>query len=396
MSSTKTVQRHPQIRLKKDKDILLKNKHPWIYSGAIASGLESCQAGDIVTICTHDGKASAVGFANPSNSLSIRILSFSEITWTEASLYKTLDKAFNRRHLNDTHTTARMVHAEADGLPGLIVDWYDGVAVFQASSAGIQRLKPLIAAHIMTHWHAKACIENTDDGFLKQEGLESVIPLFLGDIPEKARIKEHGQLYNVEVLDSQKTGFYLDQSDNRKRVASLVKAGDTLLNGCAFTGGFSVVAAAHGAITTSVDVSKKALQLAKENFATNALAIQDHQFVAADIFDFLASDKTLYDIVIIDPPAFAKRSDHLPQAIKAYTQLHTLAMQRVKQGGYLLTCSCSHALGWEKYESIIRYASVQSGKDVIIQGRYTQPLDHPILVTHPESEYLRTFLLQIK
>jgi len=384
-----------RIRLKKDKECLLKNKHPWIYSGAIAAGLETCLPGDLVTVCAHDGKASAVGFANPTGTLSVRILSFSQTEWTEENLYTALDTAFQRRQIGDTNNATRMVHAEADGLPGLIVDWYDGVIVFQASTAAMQRLKPLIAQHMHTKWKAKACIENTDAAFLKQEGVETVNPVFLGDIPEKVMIKEHGQRYTVDVLESQKTGFYLDQADNRKRVASLVTTGQKLLNGCAFTGGFSVISAAHGAITTSVDVSKKALKLAKENFQNNGLNPLEHHFVTSDIFDFLAADTTCYDTVIIDPPAFAKKAEHLPQAIKAYTQLHTLAMQRVKPGGYLLTCSCSHALGWEKYESIIRYASVQSARDVIIRGRYIQPLDHPILITHPESEYLRTFLLQI-
>jgi 23S rRNA (cytosine1962-C5)-methyltransferase len=383
-----------QIRLKKDKEGLLKNRQCWLYSGAIASGLDRCQPGDLVTICTHDGKPLAVGFANPTGTLSVRVLSFTQTTWTQADLYQRLDAAFAQRQTDSANAT-RMVHAEADGLPGLIVDWYDGVVVFQASTAGMQRLKSHIAAYIQTQWGAKACIENTDIAFLKQEGIENVLPLFLGDIPESVIIQEHGLQYRVDVLDSQKTGFYLDQSENRKRVMSLAKPGQQILNGCAFTGGFSVAAAVQGAITTSVDVSKKALQLAKGNFRLNQLDPESHRFVVSDIFDFLAQDTTMYDTAIIDPPAFAKKAEHLPQAIKAYTTLHTLAIQRVKPGGHLLTCSCSHALDWEKYESILRYASVQSGREIRICGRYIQPLDHPISATHPESEYLRTFLLRV-
>jgi len=384
------------IRLKKDKETLLKNRNRWLYSGAIGSGLDRCQPGDLVTICTHEGAAVAVGFANPTGTLSVRVLSFEQTVWTEKDLYRSLDEAFRqRRETLSENTCTRLVHAEADGLPGLIVDWYDGVIVFQASTAGMQRLKSLIAAHICSEWKARACIENTDISFLKQEGIENVLPLFMGDVPEKVTIREHGLQYLVDVLDSQKTGFYLDQSDNRKRVIQLVKSGQTLLNGCAFTGGFSVAAAAQGATTVSVDVSKKALALAKENFQLNHLDAALHRFVVSDIFDFLTQDTMLYDTVIIDPPAFAKKADHLPQAIKAYTQLHTLALRRLKPGGYLLTCSCSHAMDWGKYESVIRHASVQSGRDLRICGRYIQPLDHPILATHPESEYLRTFLLQV-
>ncbi len=302
------------IRLKKDKETLLKNQHPWIYSGAIGKGLETCAPGDLVRICHADGTPVGVGFANPTSTLSIRVLSFSQTNWTETDLYNRLEKAFHRRTLSTNQTATRMVHSEADGLPGLIVDWYAGVVVFQASSAGMQRLKHLIAAHIMTVWKARACIENTDAGFLKQEGIENSMPLFLGDIPEKVSIQEEKNTYWVDVLDSQKTGFYLDQADNRKRIQTLVSKGQTLLNGCAFTGGFSVIAAAAGAITTSVDVSKKALQLAKENFKSNQLNPNDHVFVTSDIFDFLASDTTIYDTVIIDPPASQK--EHPPQATK--------------------------------------------------------------------------------
>ena len=385
-----------RIRLKKDKETLLKNKNAWLYSGAIGSGLDACKPGDLVTICTHEGAPIAVGFANPTGTLSVRVLSFTQTLFTEKDLYRRLDAAFALRQENlSENTCTRLVHAEADGLPGLIADWYDGVIVFQASTAGMQRLKLLIAQYMCATWKARACIENTDMAFLKQEGIENVLPLFMGDIPERVTIREHGLHYNVDVLDSQKTGFYLDQSDNRKRVSTLVKTGQSLLNGCAFTGGFSVAAATQGATTVSVDVSKKALALAKENFQLNHLDAGQHRFVVSDIFDFLAQDTALYDGVIIDPPAFAKKADHLPQAIKAYTQLHTLAIRRVKPGGYLLTCSCSHALDWGKYESVIRHASVQSGRDLRVWGRYIQPLDHPILATHPESEYLRTFLLRV-
>lgn len=384
----------PKIFLKKGKETFLKNRHPWIYSGAVASTESAIEAGSVVTLCTPEGNPIGIGFYNEHSSIRIRMLSFADTSWTLDSLYRALDKAWERR-LGLNRQAYRVVHAEADHLPGLIVDWYNGTVVFQASTAGMQQLKTEITAHIMTRWKAKACIENVDAYFLQQEGFNDVPPLFLGDITEQVTFEEHGVSYTVNVLDSQKTGFYLDQSDNRLRLKTWVKPGDNILNGCAFTGAFSVIAGAQGATTTSVDISKKALHMAKQNFVTNGLSPEQHRFISADIFDFLATDTEIYDLVIIDPPAFAKKSEHLPQARKAYTQLHSLALQRVKPGGHILTCSCSHALDWESYTGVIRHASSQSKRDVYIAGRYTQPLDHPLLATHPESEYLRTFLLQV-
>lgn len=381
-----------KIFLKKGKENLIHNRRLWIYSGAIQSGITDCEPGNVVQLCTHDGSPVAIGFANPIGSLSVRIFSFSDIFFEE-EITAQLTKARARRA--GRQGSYRMVHAEADGLPGLIIDWYDGIAVFQANTAAMQRFKPLITRFLTDACHVSGYIESSDPSFLKQEGIDTFSPLFWGDIPEKTTIKEDDFKYETSLLDTQKTGFYLDQRDNRHRLATLVRPGETLLNGCAFTGAFSIIAAAKHVTTTSVDISKKAIQQAKDNFKHNGLSTEGHTFIVRDIFEQLSSDTNQYDTVIIDPPAFAKKQDHLPQAIKGYTQLHLLALSRVKPGGRLLTCSCSHALDWEKYETVIRHASSQLDKTVHILGRYTQPTDHPIVTHHPESEYLRTFILEV-
>jgi 23S rRNA (cytosine1962-C5)-methyltransferase len=385
-----------KVFLKKGREKSVKNFHPWIFSGAIDRITGAYSAGDIVTIFSQQSIFLAKGFVNPQSQIRIRILTFQEEPITSEFFIKRLSEAYQARKLFlPTGTNAfRAVHGDGDGLSGLVIDKYGSVLVIQIFSKGMERMRHYLRDWLEAVFAPQVIIERSEGLSLPEEGIQINKEIIKGSVPEELVIEENGIQFKVDIWNGQKTGFFLDQRDNRQRMA-VWSAGKTVLNGFSYSGGFSVAAAMKGATTTSVDISEKALDMARQNFELNGLNPADHRFEAQDVFDFLRNSNEQYEVVILDPPAFIKKRIQLPRGARAYKEINRLALERVKTNGLMLSCSCSSHLNWDLFQKIIFSAAQESGRRVQIIGRYGQPSDHPINIYHPEGEYLKSLLLRI-
>jgi len=385
-----------RVILKDNREKSVKNYHPWIFSGAIKKIEGDFQPGDIVSVFSDKGNFLAKGFINPHSQIFIRILSFIDEPLNESFFRNRITTAahFRETAISSQSNAYRLVHGDADHLSGLVIDRYDRVMVVQIFSLGMERLRTHIHDWLVELFSPQAIIERSDSPARREESLKSRQEIWEGSLPEKLFIEENGLKYRVDVWAGQKTGFYLDQRDNRARIAELA-AGKKLLNCFSYSGGFSVAAAKKGVQTTSVDASSEAIALARENFSLNGIDPSAHRFQVQDVFDYLKGEKELYDIIVLDPPAFIKKRSHLVQGSRAYKEVNRLAMQRLASPGLLLSCSCSSHLDWEQFQKAIFVAARESGRMVQIIGRFSQPQDHPINIFHPEGEYLKSFLLRV-
>jgi len=385
-----------RVILKENRERSVKNYHPWIFSGAIEKVEGNFRAGDIVSIFSSEGNFLAKGFINPHSQIFIRILSFLEETIDEAFFLDRIAAAshFRETFISSQSNACRVIHGDADHLSGLVVDKYDRVLVVQIFSLGMERLRDRLRDWLHRLFSPQAIVERSDSASRREESLTSRREIWEGSLPDLLLIEENGLRYRVDVWSGQKTGFYLDQRDNRARIAGLA-AGKKLLNCFAYSGGFSLAAAKNGARTVSVDASAEALALAKENFSLNEIEPGGHHFRIQDVFEYLKNEKEVYDIIVLDPPAFIKKRAHQAQGSKAYKEVNRLALQRLASPGLLLSCSCSSHLGWEQFQKILFVAARESARPVQIIGRFSQPLDHPINIFHPEGEYLKSYLLRV-
>jgi len=393
-----------RIILKPNRDESLKRFHPWVFSGAIAQIIGSPAEGDLVSVCTSDGKQLAVGHYQI-GSISVRVLSFngdpaSPTFWSEAISRAAAERSFLSLPSSDT-TCFRLVHGEGDGLPGLIIDWYDGVCVLQAHSVGMFRARRQICDALVNVFgdRLKAVYDKSSgtapfkagldlvDGFMwKAEGFEAC----------EAVVSENGNSFLVNWVDGQKTGFFLDQRDNRALVGQYA-AGKKILNLFCYTGGFSVYAANHGAaMVDSVDSSARAMELVRRNLELNSASCITHNF-CEDAIDFLGrTEAGKYDMIIVDPPAFAKHRGALKNALRAYQRLNAAAISRVAPGGLVFTFSCSQVVDRTMFGELVFSAAAQTGRSVRILNRLSQGPDHPVSIYHPEGEYLKGLLLYVE
>jgi 23S rRNA (cytosine1962-C5)-methyltransferase len=360
---------HPRVRLKPTKDIPVRAGHPWIFSHALETG--EAGLGEIVVVEDTRGHALGLGTYNPNTNIRVRMLTRRADEIIDAQFFaarlQKLD-AWKRSHLPKDTDGYRLVHAEADGLPGLIVDRYADTFVFQIHTAGMELLRAPIIEALKT-LQPKAIVERS---------------AFLAD-----------------VLKGQKTGFFLDQRDARLAVGRLAK-GRRVLNLFAYTGAFSVHAANGGAkFVTTVDSSHNALELAQKNIALNKFDPEDatrFALLEADVMD-LMGDRSIpngpYDLIVCDPPAFAKSERHLTQALKAYTDLHRACLAQLPAGGILVTSSCSGRVSPEEFRTMLRIAAGQAGKNVRVLAWINQPADHAECLAFPEGRYLKTAVLQV-
>lgn len=314
----------------------------------------------------------------------------------EVSLRKRIAEAalLRKRAFDPSQTNAlRLINAEGDGIPGLIVDAYADVLVMQVANPGIERLKDKIAAYLIEEFKPRSLFEKSTSFMRRKEGLQEVRQLIYGDPATEVEVLEKGLRYSVDVLEGQKTGLFLDQREMRSLIREL-SANKRVLNCFAYTGGFSVAAIAGGAThVDSVDVSAKCGPRIEKNLALNNL--QGHQFYPEDVFDFLKKTDWNYDIVILDPPAFVKKRDDIAKAFYAYKDLSRHAIEKMKPNTFLLTCSCSYHVDEELFQNILFRAAHEAGKAVRILEKHRQAHDHPISIFHPESSYLKSFLLYI-
>lgn len=393
---------YKKVFLKPGKEESLKRFHPWVFSGAIARVEGEPEEGEVVDVYTSKKEFIACGHFQI-GSIAVRVLSFRQEPIDHAFWVRRLQVAKDLRCAlgvlgNPQNNTYRLVHGEGDNLPGLIIDVYDHTAVMQAHSAGMHLDRMAVAealeevmGDVIQHIYYKsettlpfkADLLATENGFLK------------GGSPENVAM-ENGLKFHVDWLKGQKTGFFVDQRENRALLERYAK-GRNVLNMFCYTGGFSFYAMRGGAnLVHSVDSSAKAIDLTNENVSLNFPGDTRHQAFAEDAFKFLDRMGDQYDLIILDPPAFAKHRDALRNALRGYTKLNAKAFEKIRPGGILFTFSCSQVVNKQNFRNAVFTAAAQSGRSVRILHQLTQSGDHPVNIYHPEGEYLKGLVLYVE
>ena len=388
-----------QIYLKRGKEESLRRFHPWVFSGAILKTDDGIEEGDFVRVVSNEGDFIAVGHYQK-GSIAVRVLSFRD-TEIDANFWSArLASALNMRIAigladNPNNNTYRLVHGEGDMVPGLIIDVYGKTAVMQAHSIGIHNCRKMIAEQLLkvmgrrlenVYYKSETTLpfmDNMENGFI------------FGGSDDNIAI-ENGLKFYVDWLRGQKTGFFVDQRENRALLEHFAM-GRKVLNMFCYTGGFSFYAMRGGAkLVHSVDSSAKAIELTNRNVGLNFSGDHRHQAFCEDAFKFLEQDGDQYDLIILDPPAFAKHRGALHNALKGYTRLNNKAFQKIQPGGILFTFSCSQVVTKEHFRNAVFTAAAQAGRKVRILHQLHQPADHPINIYHPEGEYLKGFVLYVE
>ncbi len=386
------------IVLKPGKDKAVRNRHHWIFSGAVASLPADLADGGIAPVLSDGGELLGHAYVNRNCSILGRMVSFGP-----GDPYSALEKnilralALRRDLFADGERTnaSRLVNAEGDGIPGLIVDRYDSVLVLQFTTLGMEKLRGLVLETLVRELAPESVYEKSNLPSRREEGLGDREGFLHGEERGLVLVREDGLEFLVDVVRSQKTGLYLDQREMRKLVGTLAR-GRSVLNCFAYTGGFSVHALRGGAVRVdSVDSSAAALEAAKRNFFQNGLPVEGNGFIEADVFEFLRGPIGAYDLIILDPPAFAKRKRDVRQACRGYKDINRIAIQKAPPGTLLLTFSCSHFVDEGLFRQVVFQAAAEASRGVRILGRHIQAPDHPVNIFHPETEYLKGFLLYI-
>ncbi|MCI0381973.1 MAG: class I SAM-dependent rRNA methyltransferase [Chlamydiae bacterium] len=386
-----------KVILKKGKEAIFKNRHQWIFSGAIESYPDDFDEGHIYPIFSFDKKLLGHGYFHSSLSLAGRILSFGDQDPWEA-IYDHLDNAIALRAALFSHqeTNAyRLVNGEGDYLPGLIIDQYGEYLVLQSNTLGMDLMKEKILDYLIQKKRWKSVFEKSISSSRKEEGLEDRVSLLWGKEIEEIPILENGLHFFADWKRGQKTGFFLDQREMRHLVKTISKD-RTVLNCFSYTGGFSVYALAGGAISvTSVDSSKPALEMARKNLRANGFKEDQSPLIEADVFQFLREDPLDYEIAILDPPAFVKKKKDISQGINGYREINMQVLSKMAKGSFLLTSSCSYYIDETLFRTIIFQAAQSTNRDVQIVKESFHSVDHPISIFHPETRYLKNFLLYL-
>ncbi len=395
-----------KLILKPHREESLLRYHPWVFSGAIAQIQGHPAEGDLVSVCSAGGQVLACGHYQI-GSIAVRILSFDEDPTQPDFWERMLRRAYALRlsyGLADAAQTNcyRLVHGEGDGLPGLIVDYYNGVCVMQAHSVGMFRAKAAICEALKTVYgeRLQAVYDKSSGTAPFKAGLELVDGYLWkapGFVADEQTVLENGQRFLVNWSEGQKTGFFLDQRENRAAVGRLAR-GRRVLNLFCYTGGFSIYALAGGAAhVDSVDSSQRAMDMVDRNVALNGFAPESHTSYCADAIDFVKkAPDGAYDLMIVDPPAFAKHRGALKNALRAYQRLNAAAIAKVAPGGFIFTFSCSQVVDKEAFALAVFSAAAESGRSVRILDRLNQPADHSVNIYHPEGEYLKGLLLYVE
>lgn len=418
-----------KIILKKGRDESVRRFHPWVFSGSVANIVGNPAEGDVVSVYDCNGNFLGCGHFQV-GSIAVRILSFVSDVIDDGFWVDTLSRAYSLRvsaglaaDLSDNAASSpeslsgegvyidrfggmtncfRLVHGEGDNLPGLIIDWYDGVCVLQAHSVGMFRAKKQICEALKTIFgdRLKAVYDKSSGTAPFKAGLD-LVDGYLYRRPDfnenESVVVEHDHKFIVNWTEGQKTGFFLDQRENRFLVEKF-SAGRRVLNLFCYTGGFSVYALAGGAKSvTSVDSSRKAVDMVGRNIELNGFSADRHEDLCCDAIDYVKSiPEGSYDLIIVDPPAFAKHRGALGNALRAYQRLNAAAISKVAPGGFVFTYSCSQVVDKEAFALAVFSAAAQCGRSVRILDRLNQPLDHAVNIYHPEGEYLKGLLLYVE
>jgi 23S rRNA (cytosine1962-C5)-methyltransferase len=390
---------YPILKLKPGKEKSLQRRHPWVFSGALMQEIKKTPEGTLVNVCDINGSYLATGYAQH-GSIAVRILSFDEETIDQKFWEKKIKESYEIRIklgiAGSKETNCfRLMHGEGDGIPGLIVDVYASTAVIQCHSSGIFQHIEAIAEAIKSQMGnvinaifnkssetLHGAVVGAENGFLFGEQNEDVV-------------LENGHRFMVDWQTGQKTGFFLDQRDNRQLLGHYAKD-KTVLNTFSYTGGFSVYAMKAGAKeVVSIDVSKNAIDMLNRNMAVNNETASNYESHAEDTFNFFKKDEREYDIVVLDPPAFAKNIGSRHNALMGYKRLNIEGLKKVKKGGLLFTFSCSQVVDSHTFNQTIFSAAIESGRKIRIIHRLSQGADHPVNIYHPEGEYLKGLVLWV-
>lgn len=397
---------YPRITLKEKKDIPLRAGHPWVFSNAIANEPQPTpNPGELVEVMTNEGESLGIGTFNPQTSIRVRMMDRQASAKIDkhwfAERFKKLE-TWKRSHLPENTDGYRLVHAEADGIPGLIVDHYGDVLVFQIHTAGMERLREEMIEALDEVFARKAIVERSDVDARIREGLQPIPPRVVrGETDGRAPFMEDGIKFVADTIEGQKTGFFLDQREARLRLGKMAK-GKRVLNLFGYTGAFSLHAAKGGAsFVATVDQSERALVKTEDHLTQNGFDPADEtKFLQAegDVMTFLRDEESFekpYDIIICDPPAFAKTEEQLDQANKAYTDLNRMCLEQLAPGGILITSSCSGRVEPEDFRKNLRIAAGRAKRVVRVLDFLGHDADHAELLSFPEGRYLKTAILEV-
>ena len=394
---------YPTASLKPRREEILQSGHLWLFSGALQQPPYWIEPGGLVDVKSSTGQFVARGYYNPQTDIAIRVLT--------REVDEAIDLDFFRRRVRsaaelrqvfdpDNTNAYRLINAEGDGLPGLVVDRYAEILVVQVHTFGMERLRPLVVDALIEETGARGILLRNDGQARRREGLEVEEPLVAaGAVPTQVAVRENGVLFVVDPWQGQKTGFFLDQRDKREALRKYARA-KRVLNCFSYTGGFSVYAALASSETrvTSVDISAPAIEAAREHFVMNGVDPNRHEFHIADVFEYLEqaqSEGEQFDVVVLDPPAFAKTQGTRAQALKAYRRLNTLGMQVLRPGGILLTCSCSGVIGMDDLLGAVSQSAQRLQRTVQLLETFTHGVDHPIHLAMPETAYLKAVFCRL-
>lgn len=387
-----------KVKLIKGKEDFLYRKHPWIFSGAISNDTSEIEDGEVIEVTDQKENFCAIGMFHP-GSIAVRVLSFENVQINQNFWNEKISNAVELRKqlglLNETTNICRLVHGEGDNLSGLVIDHYNGVAIIQPHAVGMYLQKDAIKEALLF------AIPNLKAIFIKgKETLpnrsDAVNEYLYGEVNTPHIAHEHGIPFSIDWITGQKTGFFIDQRENRKKLAQYAQ-GKKVLNTFCYSGGFSMYALKNGAaLVHSLDSSKKAIDLVENNLKLIKIDDQNrHKSIVADAVKSIVNLENDYDIIILDPPAFAKHKNKRHQAIKAYTRLNFNAIKQIKKGGIIFTFSCSQVVDPFQFQKAVIAAAIQSQRNVRILEQLHQPSDHPVNAFHPEGSYLKGLILQI-
>lgn len=392
---------YTKIVVKSGKDQALKRFHPWVFSGAIKKIYGHVNEGDLVAVYSNKDEFLGLGHYQI-GSIAVRIISFQEVE-PDYNFWKSkIERAWKYRQklgLTDDQSTNvfRLIHAEGDGMPGLIIDFYNGTAVMQMHSVGMYLIREMLVKALQEVLGEK--LEAVYDKSAKTLPFKADIEPEDGYLFGESRateVSEYGLKFKVDWEEGQKTGFFVDQRENRRLVQKYAENRDVLNMFC-YTGGFSFYAMKGGAnLVHSVDASAKAIDLTKENVELNFPGDSRHEAFTADGFEFLKDIKDKYNLIILDPPAFAKHRNALHQALQGYKRINTRAFEQIRSGGILFTFSCSQVVSKDRFREAVFSAAAIAGRTVRIMHQLTQPADHPVNIYHPEGEYLKGLVLFVE
>jgi 23S rRNA (cytosine1962-C5)-methyltransferase len=394
------MQDRVKIVLKSGKEQSVRRFHPWIFSGAIKKMYGNPVEGDLVDVFDNKDTFLAVGHYQPS-SIAVRILSFVQETPDINFFREKINRAITYRKLigiigNPEINVFRLIHGEGDGLPGLIIDYYNGVAVMQMHSIGFYRIRKEIASILAELLKDRiiAVYDKSEGTIPHMSGVVATNEFLYGN-SEAVVVTENGYKFKIDWKTGQKTGFFIDQRENRKLLEKYTE-GRVVLNMFGYTGGFSVYAMKNASIVHTVDSSFPAIEMANENIKLNYGDDKRHESFQVDAFDYMNHIKDQYDLIILDPPAFAKHNNVLANALQGYKRLNIKAIEQIKPGGIIFTFSCSQVVTKENFRKSVFAAAANTGRSVRILHQMSQPPDHPVNIYHPESEYLKGLVIYVE